>query len=160
GLGHDTVWSIAQDDAAVVWIGTESGMDRFDGNAWTHVTLPVRAGTAAMSVLPEKRESMWVGTNVGGALHFDHGRWSVYGEAKGIPVNCAMAMYRDREGVLWAGTQTGLRRYDEASDSFITSPGGPESWVMAMVEDRRGRLWMATKQGVFVKDRGHFASSI
>jgi ligand-binding sensor domain-containing protein/two-component sensor histidine kinase len=160
GLSHDTVWSIGQDRSGSVWFGTEAGLDRFDGQVWSHIAWPIRSGIAAFSVWPEKPGDVWIGTNGGGVLHLSGGHWNVYDESKGIPFGCALSLYRDRGGALWAGTEGGLRRLDEHSGTFVAVPGAPANFAMSILEDRRGRVWLATKGGILVRQGDRFTSRL
>jgi hypothetical protein len=60
-------------------------------------------------------------------------------------------LYKDTQGVLWAGTAGGLFRYDSLSDLF--SPAGYRSVIatdrtFGMVEDEHNNLWIATPSAV------------
>jgi signal transduction histidine kinase/ligand-binding sensor domain-containing protein len=65
-----------------------------------------------------------------------------------------LALYEDRMGSLWVGTQSGLNRFDRATATFTAyrhDPSDPRSLshnrVRALYEDRSGSLWVGTDGG-------------
>ncbi len=63
------------------------------------------------------------------------------------------AIFRDRQGRMWVGTQQGLCRYDRSSGRFdrIATLGAV---AIDMCEDQGGRLWVATQgAGLYRYDR-------
>ena len=59
-------------------------------------------------------------------------------------------MLRDRRGSLWAGTDEGLLRWDEAASRFlpVEIPELRATTVFSLAEDRQGRLWAGTAHGL------------
>jgi signal transduction histidine kinase/sugar lactone lactonase YvrE len=56
------------------------------------------------------------------------------------------AIFQDRAGRLWLGTQGGLLRLDDLK-LFTTSDGLPADDVRAIGQDREGNLWIGTEGG-------------
>lgn len=62
--------------------------------------------------------------------------------------NC---MLTDSDNIVWIGTQNGLLRFDEASQTikrFSTNDGLPNNCVQSILKDKNGNIWMATMGGV------------
>ncbi len=70
--------------------------------------------------------------------------------------NNSYAIFRDRQGRMWVGTQQGLCRYDRTSGRF-ERVATLKAAAINMAEDRQGRLWVATQgAGLYRYDRdGH-----
>ena len=71
--------------------------------------------------------------------------------------NEVMALFEDRKGVLWVGTNKGgLNRFNENENNF-TSYCYPDSGLLSVTainEDRAGRFWVGTNLwGLFLFDR-------
>jgi nitrate/nitrite-specific signal transduction histidine kinase len=72
-----------------------------------------------------------------------------------------LAIYEDRAGELWLGTESGgLNRYDRDTETFTSYPYHPDdpsgisnAGVTAIAEDPKGRLWIATPSGLDKFDR-------
>jgi len=89
----------------------------------------------------------------GPALRFD--RLSV---AQGLLHSVAQAIFQDRQGFMWFGTQGGLIKYDGYQFNVYTHvPGDPGSLshneVQTLYEDRDGTLWVGTMAGLDRLDR-------
>ncbi len=66
GLAGNVVHSISQDAAGVMWIGTESGLSRFDGENWTtFTTAEGLAGDIIYDIAFDAEGTVWVATNAG-----------------------------------------------------------------------------------------------
>ena len=66
------------------------------------------------------------------------------------------AIFQDRAGRLWLGTQGGLLRFDDLK-LFTTRDGLSADDVRAIAEDREGNIWVGTEGGGLNRLRdGHF----
>lgn len=87
------------------------------------------------------------------ALLWGQGRGSLpiraHGIEQGLTVPAVNALAQDAYGLVWAGTESGLFRFDGRSwhdvDVRLPSP-----FVNALLTDRKGRMWVATRAGVAV----------
>ena len=67
GLANNTVWSVLQDKAGFIWIGTSDGLDRYDGKGIRHF-LPDRnvgENNNVLSLCEDDFGKIWVGTYSG-----------------------------------------------------------------------------------------------
>ncbi len=79
--------------------------------------------------------------------------------AHGLVSNATKAIFQDKQGYVWIGTQTGLQRYD--GKRFITyladvhdESALQSDWISAIFEDSKGRLWIGTSvSGACILDR-------
>ena len=70
GLTHPYVTALVQDRAGFLWVGTDDGLNRFDGRAFTpYRRVPGQPGTlshARITALHETPEgTLWIGTQAG-----------------------------------------------------------------------------------------------
>ncbi|PSQ90565.1 MAG: hypothetical protein BRD43_01720 [Bacteroidetes bacterium QS_4_64_154] len=77
----------------------------------------------------------------------------------GLPLNVVGAIVQTRDGMLWAGTQDGLGRFDGHSFTTFTASeteGLVGNRVKALHEDAEGTLWIGTSTGVSTYRDGAF----
>jgi ligand-binding sensor domain-containing protein/signal transduction histidine kinase len=81
-------------------------------------------------------------------LRFDH-----ISIEQGLSQSSVQAIFQDRRGFLWFGTEDGLNRYDGYNVKiYKPDPDAINSlsdrWITSIVEDREGYLWIATRLGL------------
>jgi len=78
-----------------------------------------------------------------------------YVVSDGLPQNTVHSLMLDREGLLWAGTQDGVARYDGRTWRDVVLPTrGRSSFVRDLLEEPNGDLWVATQAGGLLRRRG------
>jgi ligand-binding sensor domain-containing protein/signal transduction histidine kinase len=156
--------SIAQTTDGYLWIGTESGLIRFDGvhfQPWT--LLPDGNACCVFSLLGSRDGSLWIGTNNGlqvlsnGNLHAipTHlGRFNqIIEDRKGnIWTARSRIVPRDVDGPLCEATKAGLNCLGKKQG--LNCPHGT-----ALSEDGEGRLWLGDINQFCVWDQAATAVS-
>lgn len=148
------VFAIAQDTGGFLWLGTPTGLIRFDGTRFTRWPPP---GTAEMlpdgpvhAIVGAPDGSLWVGFGGGGGVvQIRDDRIVRHTVDSGAPPGVT-AMLRDRGGAIWVAARRGLFRY--ADGRWITmgaSDGYPVAEAFSVFEDSSGHLWVGTAVGVF-----------
>lgn len=116
------------------------------------------------AIAQDKQGFMWFGTWLGGLNRYDGYTFKVYRhddqDERSLACDTVWALYVDRAGVLWVGTQESLDRYDRDTDSFVHyryRVGDPTSLpgyqARSIFEDKVGTLWIATSGGLSRFDR-------
>ncbi len=162
GLSQNTVFTICQDKKGFLWLGTEEGLNRYDGydiKVYKHKTDDFHSliDNKVSVVYEDPAGELWIGTQ-GGLDRFNHKT------EKFIHLNSnkIRSIYEDKSGVLWIGTSgAGLIRLDRARKKFkyyINTPGQRSGLnsnsVRAIYEDKSGVLWIGTeKNGLNKFDR-------
>ena len=160
GLPAGRVRTIAQDPDGYLWLGTDSGLVRFDGvrfDAWSALGEPRLPVGAVTALLTARDRSLWIGVNGRMPLgQVKDGKLTLYGERDGFTGGYTLSLLQDRDGTIWAGTVQGLfRRLGDGWHKFGQQDGMGEGSVTAIYEDRQRRVWVATLTGVYRKDPGH-----
>lgn len=67
GLSNNTVWSVLQDKAGFIWVGTADGLDRYDGKEIRHFSPNKQVGenNYIQSLCEDDNGLIWIGTNSG-----------------------------------------------------------------------------------------------
>jgi signal transduction histidine kinase/ligand-binding sensor domain-containing protein len=161
GLPPGDVTAITQDLDGYLWIGTTSGLARFDGlqfSLWgTHgePSLPVRAVPALTGA---HDGSLWIGYGApGGVSRFRNGQIVHFTEKDGIPRGAIASLIEDRHGTVWAGGTGGLSRFVDDRWELVSGTAGlPAVEVTSLYEDTHGTLWVGGAAGVFRRDPAAF----
>jgi len=164
GLSQATALQIAQDKAGFLWIGTQDGLDRFDGYGF-RVYKHTRGDAHSLSdngiraLAADADGSLWIGTQAGGLNHYDPqlDRFDSYtadpAHAGKLANNFVTALMLDRRGWLWVASASGtLQWFDRAAGSFLDAPLGPHqalSGVRAMLELADGSVLLGTRAGLW-----------
>jgi len=88
------------------------------------------------------------------ALPFLHAqvRYKHFTTAEGLSQNCIYAIFQDKDGFLWFGTQEGLNRFDGISFKAFKHNNDDttsisDDYILSISEDRNGDLWIGTRNG-------------
>jgi ligand-binding sensor domain-containing protein len=160
GLLSNDVWSLLVDDESI-WLGTDSGIARYDGS-WTNYPnvlgtdetamqfsgLP--SGTVTLLLKAANGDTIWAGTSSGAVSSWDGDSWNF--EFSINPVLNAMLV--DDESVL-LGTDDGLLRYDLATQRVLSEPA-PGRWGINALWDDGERLWAGTNNGLWRRVGGRW----
>jgi ligand-binding sensor domain-containing protein/signal transduction histidine kinase len=163
GLSHNTVYAILQDSRGFVWLGTQDGLDRYDGHefvAFRHDAADPRslASNWIGALLEDRERRLWVGTRAG--LHrmaidgrgFE--RFSLEPAADREPVvRSVTSLAEGRDGTLWVGTDRGLITLDPTRTRVGALSHDPASLAANLVRKVRvasdGVVWVLTEGAGF-----------
>lgn len=154
GLPAASIRALEQGAEGDLWIGTDTGLVRFDGvNFVPFEKLDQgRLPSGAVGALLRARDGgLWVGLNGRKSIaRLRQGAMALFGESEGLPDGQITSLHQDAGGAIWAGSQAGLYRFDGKSWVRVPLPGDDGGgWVLAIREDVPGRLWVVARQTVF-----------
>jgi signal transduction histidine kinase/sugar lactone lactonase YvrE len=149
------VWAITQDGNGFLWLGTDSGLVRFDGVrffTWEALggqplpRLPIRA------LLVAPGGTLWVGFGgSGGVARIDNRTVTTYVNPQvAETMGAVTAVQLDATGALWASAASGLFRLDNDQWTRLGPKDGlPDDGPASAYIDRSGALWVSTPEGLF-----------
>ena len=158
GLPHNSAPHVLQTRDGYLWVGTETGLARFDGIRFTTyraANTPGLPDNWIRTLFEDKAGSLWVGT-AHGLCRYRDGKFECVGLRNEAIVNLA----EDRTGRIWIGTFSGeLWAYQEGNlsshDADFELPGGPG--IAALFVDSAGRLWAGLRtQGLWYREGDSF----
>jgi signal transduction histidine kinase/ligand-binding sensor domain-containing protein len=153
GLPHNTVMAMAQTPDGYMWLGTEEGLARFDGNRFTvfdkRNTAELR-NDCVLSLLVDHEGELWIGTRGGGLTRYSHGHFQAFTSHNGLPSESILALYEDARGAMWIGTAGGgLAQYRNGLfHRFTTADGLADNTIFSIAGDAHGVLWIGTHNGL------------
>jgi signal transduction histidine kinase/ligand-binding sensor domain-containing protein len=121
GLPQNTVQALAQTHDGYIWLGTEVGLVRFDGNSFAvfdKKSTPALPGSDVRCLLETKDGALWIGTSEGLARWKD-GAVTAFTSKDGLPGDVIRSVGEDEYGVFWVWTNEAQARFDK--DRFVPS---------------------------------------
>jgi ligand-binding sensor domain-containing protein/signal transduction histidine kinase len=156
GLSQVTVLAMAQDQLGFIWVGTQGGLNRYDGYEFKHYkAIPSQkdqlAGNFITALCDDGDHNLWIGTSTGLTVYnYNSGVFTSFLSQFNnvIPDDNVISLACDTNKV-WVGTE-GFGFYSLAFDDFQVTPY-PESTGMQILEikSEKSYVFFATEKGVF-----------
>ncbi|MYM24349.1 histidine kinase [Duganella sp. FT135W] len=143
--------SFFQDREGNVWIGSSAGLNRFRRNRL--LTLPLQTLFNHPAIAPASGGGVWAGDRAG-ALH----ALGTEGERRSVLSGRISALYRDPDGVLWAGNDEEVWSANAGRVERYSLPAEARSYeVQAMSRAAGGGLWVSVvREGLYLLKDGHW----
>lgn len=158
GLCSDYVFSVFRQANGTLWIGTTSGLMRYDAKSGSFVKEPHLGSTFVYQITEDHDGTLLIATYSDGMFTYDpiHRKWKHYsysdGKAGSIPDSKVISIFEDSKHRIWVITQNGgLSLLDKDNGTFKPYPlekSGYFDIVFKVVEDNDGRLWCSTNSGL------------
>ncbi|HSP33688.1 MAG TPA: diguanylate cyclase [Thermoanaerobaculia bacterium] len=131
-----------------VWIGTDEGLFRYNGGAFTKLTSGVITALAA-----DRDGTIWIGSRGGGLDVYANGAFTKPAAAAPLALTTISALAADRDGNVWIGPEDkGLCRLSaDRLDCDRTT-----DTVRTIYEDREGTIWYGGTTGLRHLAKGVF----
>ena len=161
GLAGNYISCIYQDHEGEMWVGTDSGVTRFDGQHFTNIgTKEGLKYGAVQSIFQDHLGRFWFGCHSGGLIRYDGSHFESFSSKEGYPDHDGWSIIEDHKGNIWAANHYGITRYDGQHFVTYTSfQSGTGRFVERIIGDRTGRIWIITSGGgVYRFDGNAFTS--
>src|SRR5215468_970200 len=160
GLPNSQINCILAVENQELWIGTDTGMVRWNGTALTSSGIPdALRHTRVFSMIRDRNSNIWVGAAAGLIRVNPQG---VSTDRTGPQTTRAVtALFEDREGNLWTGGLSGIQRLrDSAFVTYTVADGLPSERNGPVYVDQQGRTWFAPLQGGLQWSKGRQHGSV
>jgi signal transduction histidine kinase/ligand-binding sensor domain-containing protein/CheY-like chemotaxis protein/HPt (histidine-containing phosphotransfer) domain-containing protein len=165
GLAQESVLAIVQDNDGFMWLGSQTGLSRFDGYKVTIYRNVVGDARTLVNnwvrVLHLDRHGrLWIGTD-GGLDRYDPVTQSFIhytpreAARRGNGNRHVRAIVDDGKNGLWLATADGLQHVDMDTGAFVAwhheerTPGSlADDQLNALALDENGRLWIGSTSGL------------
>ena len=151
----EAVEALAQTTDGYLWLGTPSGLFRFDGTRFELFRslfgdqLP---STNISALFAPGTGGLWVAYRFGGFSFIKNGKVTDFLDLP-VPTGSVQGFAQDRHGIVWAATYGGVWRFDGSSWQQNPAEWNPQLKAVAQVGfDKEGILWVLTdNRGIELK---------
>ena len=141
-----------------LWVPTLRGLARKTAAGWDIIGKSRGLTISSVHCALEDREgSIWIGLNGGGLMRWlGYPQWESFTEAEGLSSESAWAIRRNRAGVLWSASNTGVSKFHEDSRRWedLRAPGLTSVVATSLAPAPDGSLWVGQITGAFHVDPG------
>ncbi|MBP6309112.1 MAG: PAS domain-containing protein [Arenimonas sp.] len=162
GLSQTTVRALFQDKSGFIWLGTQDGLNRFDGYEFRIYrndpsNLNSLSDNHVVAIVPDSKNGFWVGTQSAGLSHYNpindnFQRFQAGGKIGDLADNGISALKLDAKKLLWVATNSGnLQWFNEKQNTFQKVPtvNFNEVGRVKSIKDFRQGLLLGTRNGIF-----------
>ncbi len=156
------VITIYEESARHLWLGTFQGglrlLDTRTGKILKHYYHVETDSTSLIHneiwfIRPAKPGFLWIGTGKGlNLLDIKAGRFKHYFFDKQMKHSSRIfAFYKDKQNMLWLGTDYGLLRFNPLTGEYINytkQQGLPDNQIAGICQDSKENFWLTTSKGL------------
>jgi two-component system, sensor histidine kinase ChiS len=145
--------SIAEDPQGTLWVGTDNGLARFDGDRFSEQSEGMAGMGWNYSVSIDPQGRVGFGSDVGhpgrhGISWFDGRDYHVTSSPQGRDWPEIFWTMHDRRNRLWVGGRRGVELYANGErTTFGTEQGLGSNLVLCILEDQHDAMWVGTDGG-------------
>ena len=144
--------ALLQSANGVTWIGTASGLIRYDNGRVTWYGEKDGLQVPDVRAVAEDRDgTVWFGMQGGGLGRLQAGRVKQFLKADGLPRDDVQCLHFDADDTLWIGTYGGgLSRFKNGRFASVTTAEGlPNNFICSIEEDAQTNFWISSHDGIF-----------
>jgi len=152
GLSQATVNAVVRDHTGYLWVGTQDGLNQFDGYQFRiHRDGDALGSTFINELLVDRAGRLWIATLEGLVRHDPDRIGFVPQPLPEMDGHRILALHEDQHGHIWAGTKWGLIEYTDAREEPRGHPFPPNSeiGVPLCMLSAGDVLFFGTRQGLF-----------
>ncbi|MEM7104680.1 MAG: two-component regulator propeller domain-containing protein [Bacteroidota bacterium] len=122
GLLSMTVYDMLQDEEGFLWIGTENGLSKYDGENFTHFNSPSFKDSEVLQLYLSQDSTIWFWNFSGQLFYLDKSESVIEFNPGGYLDTIKVRQFRvDKGGKYWIGASThGILNFDPSSNSWGT----------------------------------------
>lgn len=157
GLKGEAMYSLAEDAAGSIWVGTAEGLFLIQHDQVQHISMAhgLPAGPV-FSIASGYQDKLVIGTEQGVYIGDAQQGFTLLDAA----LTAASSSVLVDNGQIWIGTVSdGLFRYSQSGlESLGTDSGKPSNRILSLLKDQQGSLWVGTNGGLFRLRHAPFTS--
>ncbi len=150
---HDVIYSICEDNAGNIWLGTRSGAARINKKSHKMSVFTEEDGLGGNNIYKVVKGAdgtIWFAVLGGKLSSYKDGEFRVYDEKDGLKHQLVLSIAPDKNGNIWLGCYTGgLYKYDGKNfTNYNKSDGMKSETPYSIIADLKGDIWFGTTYGI------------
>ncbi len=166
GLSQNSGRNIVQDNYGFIWFGTESGLNKYDGNKmivykYNPTDTNGITNNYINTIFNDSNDNIVIGTDGGGLNYFDTKKNKIIqfrydsSNVNTLSDDVVLSICEDNENNLWIGTSNGLNRLN-IKNGFVTryfsnindKSALTHNYIRTLCKDNQGVIWVGTPEGL------------
>lgn len=167
GLSQSYVFDIVEDKHGLIWIATQDGLNKFDGQSFTHYKNNILdkhtiADNFIRKVFIDNTGILWVGTQNGLSRYnpSTDDFYNFHHEKNNLTTlqdNIVWDIYQDKKNTLWVTTALGIQSYDKKENTFshlrMRNNKVNLKKVKTIFQDEQKNYWLGSyENGIYIAD--------
>ena len=167
GLSASTIDCIFKDKRGFIWLGTQDGLNRFDGYEFKKYFHQTKDSTTlgenyVRSIVEDNDGNLWICSYSGGISFYNQhtDKFTVYkhqqNNKNSLIDNRTVCVLHTKDNKIWIGTEHGLSTYDIATKTFSNYFNsnihtGDDCSITSLCQDNSGAVWAGSTKGLLFK---------
>lgn len=154
GLPTSDANAIVQSAEGFIWIGSYSGLIRYDGNEFYRYDSSTGM-SSVVSLFEDSRGRLWIGTNDSGVFILQNGEFTRYDRAEGLRSSSVRSILEDDNGNILIATTMGMAYVDPEGGMHVLDDAQiNREYICELVRGADGIIYGVTLAGAFfeIKD--------
>ena len=149
GLPTSEANAIAETKEGFIWIGSYSGLIRYDGNTFERIDSTTGI-TSVVSLYVDSSNRLWIGTNDNGIVVKDKDKFTQFKNVEGLRSSSIRSIVEDKAGNIYVATTNGLCVVDgDMKLHGIDISQLNDQYIMELRVDEDGLIYGNTNEGAF-----------
>ena len=147
GLPTSEANVIAETGEGFIWIGSYSGLIRYDGNNFERIDSTTGIASV-VSLYVDSKDRLWVGTNDSGVAVLVDGEFKMYKKSDGLNSSSIRSITEGNDGNIYIATTHGIAMIDENLVlNKVDEPQINDEYVRMMITGDDGVIYALTQNG-------------
>ena len=149
GLPTSDANSVVQTSDGFIWIGSYSGLIRYDGNEFFRYDSDTGV-SSVVSLFADSKDRLWIGTNDSGVFMLKDEKFTSYDRKQGLHSSSIRSMEEDDNGNILIASTQGMAYIDKDLKMHrINEPQINKEYICELVKDNKGTIYGITLSGAF-----------
>ena len=150
-INNGNLQTIFQDRQGFIWLGTTTGLYRFDGTDYLLIPFADSLkNTSYSSIYQTIDGTIWTGTRSGQIATIISGKQELFAPEEGNPGSPITSIVQDSRGNIWFSTYgEGIYCFsNHRLYNFNTDDGLSDDYTYSLAADKKGNIWVGTDGGI------------